>query len=289
MRYLWSLWGVALVCQSVHAQWMGLDDELNDAVPTTLGLYTTIEAANNRALTLSLNTGLADWLLLDASAAHNELSAEETAFKRDLYVAQLSVLATESLEFSIAYQYEGDADSIETQQNQFAISYSPFPWGISINYIEGDLTVYTRSDLPLLSKIPDHLDSNFDAISLELTWWFDAFQVVLKQQDFNYERDVSKLSTSRRVQFLVTPEALLNSGMLLKQEQSISFSFAGDESLLSLTYALLTSAVDNSSDDNISLDYSTDINASLRLVSGLSQTVDVADSRSITLGLEWSF
>jgi len=269
-------------------QWMGLNEE-ELLMPTTVGIHTSIDDGDNTTHSLTLFTALSDSVLLDANITNNQLNDESTSFSRSLYFAQLSVLTSDTIEVSMAYQYEGKKQTLETEQHQIALNYSPFPWTVAIQYLKGSAEIFTRDDLSFPIQLPDKIETDYTATSIEFSWWFDDVTLAFKHKQHDYERNVSLLSSSARLQLLVKPEALLNSGILLKQQQTISILVPLDDDQLTLSFDRLTSAIDNKSNDVLGFDYSKSINNKIRWLTAFSQTLGDSDTWSLAIGLEWSF
>ena len=290
MLRFFALSSAFLALIPVHAQqWMGLEDDLNTTIPTSIGIQSSIDDANNTSYALNLFTPLNDNILLQANLIESYLKDETITFSRSLYFAQLNFIATDTQEFALAYQYEGKKQTLETEHNQLLFRYTPYPWTIDVEFTQGSLDIFTRTDLPFANPLPSKLESDYEANSIELSWWFDGFTIAFKRKEYDYQRNISLLSSNQRLQLLVKPNALLNSGILLSKESKLSLIIPLEANQLFLSLETLTSAIDNNSNDIFSIDYSYRFNKNLRWLSAFSQTLGQTETWTLALGLEWSF
>jgi len=277
---------IMCVSNPVHAEeWMGLEESNQ----TTIGIQTSTDKNDNQSHSLTLFTTLGASFNLDIDLMKNQLKDESNTLDSTRQLIQVSWLGSETSEFHLAQQFEGKARELEINQTQIQFDYSPYPWTVSLHYIEGDVDIYTQQNPLILRPIPDVLNSNFSATGLSFSWWFEAFILTYSQTDYHYEKEITQISSKPLLQLIVKPEAFIHSATLLSQEQELSVQIPFDSRSFTLHYQSISSAVDLSSNAIVSIDWAESITSNILLLSQLSQTLIEDGPWSLSLGLEWTF
>ena len=287
MRHLSFILAIILSASgSVYAEeWMGLEDNAQ----TILGIQTSIDKNNKQSNSVTFFTTLGESFSFDINQTKYQLSNGSNTLNSLNQFIQLSLLSSEVTEFRLAQQFEGKNNELEIYQTQLQFDYTPYPWTISLLYIEGDVDIYTQQNPIILRSVPTKLNSGFSASGITLNWWFDAFVLSFSQTDYQYDKNISNLSSRPILQLIVKPQAYIHSAILLTQEQQISIQIPFETRSFTLYYLNLISAVDSSSNNIISLDWTESLTPSTLLITRINQTLIENGLWSLSLGLEWNF
>lgn len=277
---------MGLLTMPVQAQeWMGLEESSQ----TILGIQTAFDNNHNQDVLINISSTLGTFFWIDLAHSQNKFKDQTDTFNSSLSFAQLSWLASDYSEFRIAYQFEGEKKELEVTQNQFYISYKPYPWTASIQYSDGEVELFLLPAPFFNNALPSSIISDFSSTEIELSWWFDYYTLTLSHTKYDYEKNISLLSTKPIFQLLVKPKALLHSSILFAKEQKLSVQIPLDQRSFELHYQLITSAVDNSKVKLISIDWIEALSENTQLLSSFTQPLNQSHSWAIAIGIEWTF
>jgi len=274
------------ISSSLRAEeWMGLEDNAQ----TIIGIQTSTDKNNNQSQSVSFFTTLGESFSVDVNQTKYQLSNDTNTLNSVNQFTQISWLSSETTAFRIAQQFDGKERELETNQTQIQFDYTPYPWTLSLLYIEGDVDIYTQQRSIILRSFPLRLNSAFSASGITFNWWFDTFALSFSQTNYQYNKKISNLSTRPVFQLIIKPQALIHSALLLSKEQQFSVQIPFETRSFTFQYFNLISAVDSSSNHIISADWTESITPAISLLSRISQTLTDDGPWSLSLGLEWDF
>lgn len=274
-----------MIHKSANAEeWMGLEPQAQ----TIIGLEQSFDKQNNHEFSLNLSSSLGEHFWLDLAHSQYDIEDQSNTFQSKQYSGQISWLVNNTTELRLAYQFDGEKDVLEVNQTQYQFIYKPYPWTIALHYYQGDVGIYTRDNLPLLSTVPDSLLSDFSTTGVELAWWFDDFTLSFKQLDYDFEKDLSLIASRPRLQQIIKAEALIHSALLITQNQTLSIEIPFQQRTFIVDYQHITSAVDKATSKLVTINWHEDLTTKIRLISRFSQTLNSSNTWLLAFGLEWS-
>lgn len=276
----------SLLIQSVgHAEeWIGLD-----SVPSWVaGFQLTEDTGEDNSKTVYLSKTLAGNTVLDLQYSTTSLTDSSDSFDSDTFSSQLGWTVTDEFNLGFKYQFQGKKNELENNQYALLLGYNPFPLSVSVEWLQGELFIYTRDRITAQSKLPDSIQSDLSSTTFSIGWWFENFQLSASLQQYSYEANISALQSRPLLQLLVKPAALAQSGLLLSEQSSVSLTIPFEERDLALHLLDSRSAVDDSKSHSIQLDWVETINSNTRLTLSINRSREDSDYWSLSAGLEWN-
>lgn len=264
--------------------WIGLESQSS----WLAGVRMTQDESEDQTYSVYLSLTTRSNIMLDLQASDSTLVDEDERFDSDSFYGQLNLPLDINSQLGFSYQFQGQQQELEIEQFGIQLGFDPYPFFGSLEYSDGDLYIYTRSEIPTILNVPDSVRSSMRSQSIQLGWWFDSFSLSLFYQDFNYEENISALADRPLLQLLVKPAALAQTGLLVSNQASLSLALPLPQRALSLHHFLTRSAIDNSETLSLQLDWLETLGRHSSLFLSLSHSDEADNNWSIAVGLEWN-
>ena len=151
----------------------------------------------------------------------------------------------------------------------------------------GDVAVFTRPEIAIRRNIAHKISSDMSAIRLQFGWWFENFSLSAEHQNFNYQRDLSALSSRPLLQRVVKTAALAQTGLLISEQSSIDLYYPLDNRSLGGHIFFSRSAVDSSRSQSVQFDWTENLQKNIDLTLTINHSDDSSNVWSVSAGLQW--
>ena len=264
--------------------WIGLEPEPS----LTLGYIYSHDQADNSTRSIYLSKQLTEAATINIDLSKDRLQNRFDTFQSYSVYGQLDWLFENQLNLAASYQFQGQKAELEVRQYSVQLGYSPYPAFMSIEFMSGNVEIFTREVIPRIIDIADRLASDFNATTYHIGWWFDLFSLSVRHQIFDYKRDISVLSSRPLLQLLIKPAALVQSGLLLSDRTTLSIDYPLEKRRLTGHIMQTRSAISNLITRSVQLDWSESINNSTSLILSINRSDEQQDNWFFSIGLEWS-
>ena len=233
--------------------WIGLDEEPG----LVLGADIAVDDQGDLTAGLNLELPIGASAGFDGSYRVSELSDDEGDLQHKALLGALWFQLSERVDIELNYFFEGDFDEIEKETLGVALGFTHGNWRFQLQTEEGELHLFTRSDLNDLinREIPDRFASDVDGYSLSIIWQQQNWYWQAIHQRFDYERDLSGLGRSSIVQFVIRPDALAQSSLLISEYSAVLIGFTNTANDYSLQLAQDQSAIDDIYTDTLMISW----------------------------------
>jgi len=265
--------------------WIGLDDE---PPATRVGLLLTRDEQANSTQALYLQQLLSDAVTLDINISRDRLNQPQQVFNSDDFKATLAFELNPDWSSAIGYQFQGQRAELEIEQFSLRIEYAPYPAFGSLEITEGDVTLFSRDDLPARFNPAAGISSDMSSRQLEVGWWFDNFTLSARYLDIDYQRDITRLESRPLLQTLVKPGALAQSGLLMARQASIDFSLPLEPHRLAAHVSSTTSALNHLTIRSLQLDWNHHLGKQWDGMIFISRYQGDDPDWTLSVGLEWN-
>lgn len=265
-------------------EWIGLQPETSWAA----GLYLNHYEAGDTSRNLFVFATLPRSILLNVQLGSSTLEDNGESFDSNNYYAQLGWSAVPDIDVGISYQFEGQSGELEIEQLALQMDWNPYPAFFTAEISRGDVYIFTRDITPPIRDIRNRIQSDIDSYTLGIGYWFEAFSLSARVQRYDYELNLSALSTNPVLQILLQPGALAQTGLLVSEQSSITLTYPLEKRDLSWHLFITQSALDNTQTRALQFDWSEQLNKNSSLFVSLNRTDEEKDNWSFGVGLEWN-
>lgn len=276
----------SIINVSFAEDWIGMGLDLEPS--WIAGFQFSEDETKDSSQTLYLSKTLAPQTSFDIQYSQSHLYDQTESFDSHTFYTQFSWPVDDEILLGLGYQFQGQSKEIEINQYELQIKYNPYPASFNLEYLTGDLNIFTRNDLDINKQFSSHVQSDLSAISVTIGWWFEYFQLSARHQSFDYEMDLSALGSRPLLQLLVKPGALVQTGLLISEQSRVSFDLPLQDRDLALHYLSSQSEVDHSKSRSWQLDWIESLTDSSRLTLSVNRSDADEDNWSLSAGLEWN-
>ena len=267
--------------------WIGLDMEIDESA-TRIGFLLSQDQQNNSTQSLYLLQTLTPASRIHVNISRDRLNHPQGVFNSEDFSAEFLLDLDTQWTAAAAYQFQGQTGELEIEQFALRAEYAPSPGYLTLQWSDGDASIYARDDLPARFDPGRNLRSDLSSLQLELGWWFDDFTLSAQYRHYDYQRDVTQLDTRPLLQLLVKPGVLAQSGLLVSQQSSVNLSMPIDRHLFAAHILSTTSALNHDTIRSLQLDWMHNLNAHFDALFFISRYQGSDPNWTLSAGLEWN-
>ena len=273
-----------VVALAANDDWIGLDD----APATRAGFNLSRDQQDNTGFELYLQQQLSPASQIDLDFSRDRLAQSDQTFNSDDFNARLALDLNPAWRTTLGYRFQGQRQQLEIEQFSLRAEYTPYPGFIALELSSGDLSLFTRNDVPARFNPGQVVHSNLNSAQVTVGWWFEDFSLSAQYRNIDYQRDVSQLETRPLLQLLVEPGALAQSGLLLSRQASIDLAFPLQQNQFGAHLQSSTSALNRQSVHSLQLDWTQQLDSHLDALFFISRNQGSEPNWTLSAGLEWN-
>lgn len=223
---------------------------------------------------------------IDTAIGQSSLEDDDSRQTLDEYELGFGSAAAYGTNWHISTRAWGKEQTLETRDTAIEVNYRTLDlWYASVSYEQGNVELFAK---PGFSGRLTSIDTDRSSWSISLARDIDDAGWWLSYVNRDYERDITALSRRPRLQFILQSVALDLAYTLSSDEITLGYQWFLDSADLGMEFSRVTSAVDSSDSDFLSVRYRYYVDGHLNLQASLQQSLNQnLTYLSLGLGLGW--
>ena len=264
--------------------WLGLEPEQPILIGFDLGQDEVEDLSAAFVLSLPLGNSAGYY----GYYGNTQLSDDGQEFDSLSLATVIWLELSELLELEVQHFFEGNSDELEKETLGLSLALSRGDWNFRVQLEDGDLLIFTNDDIRDFfdTFVPDRFDSAVTGYTLAMGRQVDPWYWQISYQRYDYEEDLTPLSSSLFAQFIFKSSALTQSSLLISRSTSVLLGHADYDNDYSISIYQDKSAIDDSEEESLLLSWQHWANQQLGYLFVASIPLP-GDSIGVTLGLRW--
>ncbi len=264
-------------------EWIGLEARTS----WLTGIHYEQDESGNSTHSLYLSSILQDSITFDLQLGRSTLVDQTGTFDSHAYHGRLGWWISSDINLGLSYSFQGQVQELEIEHYGIALDWNPYPAFLSLQLSRGELFLYARDEI-IFRNAPERVQSDIDANTVSLGWWFEHFRLSATMQTFTYELNLRALDRRPLIQSLVKPAALAQTGLLISEQYSIELNYPLLKRDLAWHLLSTRSALDDSETRALQFDWVEPLGKHSSLLLSVYRSDEQQDNWSFGVGLEWN-